>query len=153
MEQVKPMGMEDIMEFVLQAISSFPRKMLMETGGGMTHTGNAQCIAGVGGQPLKPIWKPFKGHACAEHAGFIPVAGMEIAVADRAREGTRVDLYTVIAVGEDQVDAEVVSTFYLSAAGWLSAAFELLPQIPSLVVVAAAHKAGCYHCREAHYSL
>jgi len=119
-----------------------------EAGGGYTNTGSATIVAGPGGEKVRPLFVPSRGYACQEHAVFVARPGMLIIQACRSREGTTVEVSRIEHIGTQGAPDELVLVRVGGRSrGDTDAAVAALNE----AMDAAAGKAGCYHCRQAHY--
>ncbi|MGR6115818.1 hypothetical protein ACTHHL_04400 [Aeribacillus composti] len=122
------------------------RPALWENGGGYTNTGVSQIIANADGSPKKPIYIRQRGSlANDDHALFIIAPGDLVILADHHRGDFRVFVTKIVAIGDEEAEAE---TLYLFSMGEWN---EEPPEYILPAIEAAQEKATCYHCRRPHY--
>ena len=120
---------------------------VVECGGGMSNTGNANIICGENGEQVKPLFVP-RGYSNDVHAIFVAKQGMHIVTAAHSRSGEYATVYKITAIGDGDRPDDLVTVIigeYQDGDGNIPAKFQA-------AVDAALEKAHCYHCREAHYT-
>ena len=142
---------------------------IWENGGGSTHTGFSQVIAGENGERLSPIYVRRSGSlSCNNHALFIAREWMVIVESDHHREDfigkiLRVKKIEKVPCGRIHT-AETDPCYICGGRGWnFEATVELVTEfsqgewtieVPENLLPAlnaGAEKALCYHCREPHF--
>jgi hypothetical protein len=119
-----------------------------ESGGGYARSGHAVVVAGERGEKLRPAYMPVPGRAGEEHAWFRLMAGMLIVDAERRHGYTTVTVSRVTGWSQGSpvdVKSDLIGLFMMG--------LDEVPEEYRAAVAAAAAKAECYHCREAHYVL
>ncbi len=132
---------------------AYLRVVAWEEGGGLVRTGQATCVAGVTGEPLKPISVRVHGErGNKKHALFGSRNGLVMAEASRLGEVYCVVVTEYRLEGFLFQDPEVV----LEAKGTGSPE-QVLDEIPPEkemyfpVILAALKKTNCQYCIHAHY--
>jgi hypothetical protein len=119
-----------------------------ESGGGYTRSGHAMVVAGERGERLRPSYLLIPGRAGGEHAWFRLTPGMLIVDAERRHGYTTVTVSRVTGWSQGtpvEVKSDLLGMFMIG--------LDEVPEEYRAAVAAAAAKAECYHCREAHYVL
>lgn len=120
---------------------------MWEEGGGATHTGNSQIIAGRNGERLRPVYICGSGTLSnARHALFIVEPGFFVIKADHHREDFIIQVMRIVVFkveeGKEVAFLEVISTY--DRGEWDNE----LPSFLQDAVDVAKDKATYYHCRE-----
>lgn len=140
--------------FVYVPLEGKVRYILWEAGGGYTNTGDAQIIASITGEPLKPLFIRRRGHlAGAEHAAFGIWEGQKVMKvnASHHRGDFSIEVYELMATKEklkEKLLWEIDHVYDID---------EVKEQIPTRyekyldAIDVAMEKAMDYHCRVPYY--
>ena len=142
---------------------------IWENGGGSTHTGFSQVIAGENGERLSPIYVRRSGSlSCSNHALFVIKEGMVIIESNHHREDFTGKILRVKKIEKVPCSrihtADTAPCYICEDRGWnFEATVELVAEfsqgewsieVPENLLPAlnaGAEKALCYHCREPHF--
>ncbi|GIW60028.1 MAG: hypothetical protein KatS3mg087_1094 [Patescibacteria group bacterium] len=160
--KVTPDRVKEAQQF-LEALSGAPglevkkRVKLMETGGGLTNTGDAVVCCGPYGQRLFSVGGfPYCGNP---HAIFYVTNALTIAYAHARRVGSGVIYYVEVPQDDWRVIERPLWKFQVGDQVDGEQVFEAIKEIPEglqpplRAVRAAIGKANHYHCRDSHYSV
>jgi hypothetical protein len=139
------------------------RPAVWEQGGGLSNTGSAVIVAGPEGQALPAAYVRRSGDlACREHA-LVPVApGCVVVIAMHHRADFSVHVRRIVEGADGPELGPVVAEYAEGTWVFPDGSAHAAPDGPlqiedespvpwAAAVTAAVRKAGCYHCREAHY--
>jgi len=117
-----------------------------EEGGAMTHTGSATVVCSYRGMPLRPYYRPRKGHLSNGVHAYFSIPNIVITVtAHRNDSNISISSHRIV-VKNGVVDIDCV-TVWSGEVEFLPKKFDCYKE----AVAAAVRKSNCYHCREAHY--
>jgi len=117
-----------------------------EHGGAMTNTGSATIVCSYRGLPLKPYYRPRKGHLSNGIHAYFSIPNVVVTVTAH-RNDTNISISShriVVENGIVDIDSVIM---WSGEAEFLPEKFDCYGN----AVAAAIKKSDCYHCREAHY--
>lgn len=146
----------DILKACREHAYAYLRVVAWEKGGGLERTGDATCVAGLEGQPIKPITMTLDGErANLEHALFGTRNGLVVARAKRQDDRYNIDVarYRVRDFKVASPEVIVDSQFHCAPMQWLSDFHSRHMDMDQFVPLmrATLRKVDCVFCGHCHY--